>query len=134
MADLVYRISPSLTNDDLNGLFDAVWQDHTWRDYRPVLDRSLVFVCAYLENRLIGFVNLAWDGGEHAFILDTTVHPEFQRRGIGRELVRRTVAQAEERGLKWVHVDYEPHLRGFYDLCGFRNTAAGLIRLGRERE
>lgn len=131
MTDLVYSVSPPLTNDELNELLDAVWPDHTWRDFRPVLDRSLAFVCARRESRLIGFVNLAWDGGEHAFILDTAVHPEFRRRGVGRELVRRAVAEAEGRGLKWVHVDFEPHLRGFYERCGFRDTAAGLIRLGR---
>ena len=129
MADLVYLVSPRLTNEELNALHDATWEDHARRDFRPVLSRSLAFVCAYHEGRLVGFVNLAWDGGEHAFILDTLVHPEFRRRGIGRELVTRAVAEAGERGLKWVHVDFEPHLQKFYEQCGFRNTAAGLIRL-----
>ncbi|OLE51983.1 MAG: GNAT family N-acetyltransferase [Acidobacteria bacterium 13_1_20CM_3_53_8] len=129
MAHLVYRVSPPLTNDDLNALMTAAWDDHTWQDFQPVLSRSLAFVCAYHEEQLVGFVNLAWDGGEHSFILDTLVHPEFRRRGIGRELVRRAVAEAESRALKWVHVDFEPHLQKFYDECGFRNTAAGLIRL-----
>ena len=133
MADLVYLVSPPLTNDELNALNESAWPDHTWRDFQPVLSRSLAFVCAYHESRLIGFVNLAWDGGEHAFILDTTVHPEFQRRGAGRELVRRVVAEAEGARIKWVHVDFEPRLRGFYELCGFRNTAAGLMRLGEGR-
>ncbi|MCA1567593.1 MAG: GNAT family N-acetyltransferase [Acidobacteria bacterium] len=133
MADVVYHVSPPLASDELNALLDAAWRDHRWRDFRPVLERSLAFVCAYLENRLIGFVNLAWDGGEHSFILDTTVHPEFRRNGICRELVGRAVAEAEARGVRWVHVDFEPHLRGFYELCGFEGTAAGLMRLGRGR-
>lgn len=129
VAALVYLISPPLTNDELNALNDASRPDHTWQDYGPVLSRSLAYVCAYHQGRLIGFVNLAWDGGEHAFILDTLVHPGFRRRGVGRELVRRAVAEAGERGLKWVHVDFEPHLQNFYEQCGFRHTAAGLIRL-----
>lgn len=131
MAGLVYLISPPLTNDELNALNASAWPDHTWRDYQPVLSRSLAYICTYSEDRLIGFVNLAWDGGEHAFLLDTLVRPEFRRRGVGRELVMRAVAEAGERGLKWVHVDFEPHLRGFYEQCGFRDTAAGLIRLRR---
>jgi ribosomal protein S18 acetylase RimI-like enzyme len=126
---LAYRLSPSLTNDELNALFSVAWQDNGWRDFKPVLNRSLAFVCAYHQERLIGFVNLAWDGGFHAFILDTTVHPEFQRRGIGQELVRRAAAEAESRGVEWLHVDFEPHLQDFYDSCGFTNTAAGLLRL-----
>lgn len=129
MAGLIYRVSPPLTNDELNALMSAAWQDQEWRDFQPVLNQSLAYVCSYHDDRLIGFVNLAWDGGEHAFILDTLVHPEYRRRGIGRELVVRAVGEAEARGLKWAHVDFEPHLRSFYEQCGFRDTAAGLIRL-----
>ena len=36
---------------------------------------------------------------------------------------------ARERGAAWMHVDYEPHLDGFYKACGFRSTQAGLVRL-----
>lgn len=127
---LAYRLSPSLTNDELNELFNVAWQDDDWRDFEPVLNRSLAYVCAYHQERLIGFVNLAWDGGFHAFILDTTVHPEFRRRGIGQELVRRAAAEAERSEVEWLHVDFEPHLQDFYESCGFTNTAAGLLRLG----
>lgn len=129
-ADVIYRVSPSLTNDELNALFADAWQGHTWRDFEPVLKRSLAFICAYQKERLIGFVNLAWDGGYHAFILDTTVHAEFRRRGVGLELVRRAAIEAEGRGAEWLHVDFEPHLQSFYEQCGFRHTAAGLIKLG----
>ena len=37
--------------------------------------------------------------------------------------------EAAARGASWVHVDYEPHLDGFYRGCGFTPAAAGLIRL-----
>jgi GNAT superfamily N-acetyltransferase len=79
----------------------------------------------------VGFVNLAWDGGIHAFLLDTTVHAAWQRRGIGRRLVGEAVAVAAARGMEWVHGDYEPHLDDFYRACGFQPTLAGLIRLPR---
>ena len=129
MSKVIYRVSPATINDDLNVLYEASWDDHSWYDFKPVLSRSLAFICAYCDNRLIGFVNLAWDGGKHSFILDTLVHPEFRLRRIGLELVKRAVAEAEKRGLEWVHVDCEPHLQKFYEQCGFRDTAAGLIHL-----
>ncbi|RYE78152.1 MAG: N-acetyltransferase, partial [Myxococcales bacterium] len=91
----------------------------------------LVHACAYSEDRLVGYVNVAWDGGVHAFLLDTTVDPDFQRRGIARELVRRVTVEARTRGADWLHVDYEPHLASFYQSCGFRPTVAGLIDLTR---
>jgi hypothetical protein len=78
-ADINYRVSPEVTNDGLNALFAVAWQGHTWRDFEPVLNRSLTFVCAYYGARLVGFVNLAWDGGYHAFILDTTILGSLHR-------------------------------------------------------
>jgi GNAT superfamily N-acetyltransferase len=125
-----YVASPSLTNDELNALFAAAWPDHQHRDFAPVLKRSLATICAYAKGTLIGFVNLAWDGGVHVFLLDTTVHPKWQRRGIGQALVCAAVEQARACGAHWLHVDYEPHLDGFYRQCGFRPTRAGLIHLG----
>jgi GNAT superfamily N-acetyltransferase len=124
-----YRVSPAVSNEDLNALFAASWLDHPWSDFLPILSRSLAYICAYAGDALVGFVNLAWDGSVHAFLLDTTVHPRWRRRGIGRQLVVRACAAASERGMHWLHVDYEPHLEGFYRRCGFRPTLAGLIRL-----
>lgn len=128
-TDLLYCTSPALGSDEVNDLFAAAWGHHERRDFAPVLRRSLVYVCAYRGSRLVGFVNVAWDGGAHAFLLDTTVHPGLQRRGIGRRLVVLAADRARERGVQWLHVDFEPHLRRFYRGCGFRPTEAGLLRL-----
>lgn len=133
-SPISYRISPVVANDALSVLFADAWPDHVWSDFGPVLSRSLAYICAYQQGRLIGFVNLAWDGGIHAFLLDTTVHPDVQRQGIGRELVTRAALVAHERGIAWLHVDYEPHLESFYRGCGFQHTAAGLIGLGQRQD
>lgn len=79
--------------------------------------------------QFVGFVNVAWDGGVHTFLLDTTVRPEAQRRGVGTRLVERAAQVAKARGVAWLHVDYEPHLEDFYKRCGFRMTRAGLLYL-----
>jgi len=124
-----YRLSPPLENAALNDLFRAAWSYHRERDFAAQLGHSLLYVGAFDGERLIGFVNLAWDGGKHAFLLDTTTHPDYQRRGIGAALVRVAIESAHTRGIEWVHVDYEPHLAAFYQRCGFRHTEAGLLYL-----
>jgi ribosomal protein S18 acetylase RimI-like enzyme len=79
---------------------------------------------------LVGFVQVAWDGGEHAFLLDTAVDPAARGQGVGAALVRTAAGEAKAAGCDWLHVDYEPHLDHFYrDRCGFRPTQAGLINL-----
>ncbi|HWO09345.1 MAG TPA: GNAT family N-acetyltransferase [Polyangiaceae bacterium] len=93
------------------------------------LDRSLCWVSAHVGERLVGFVNVAWDGGVHAFLLDTIVHPDCRRRGIGTALVRCATDEARALGAEWLHVDYDARHAAFYGRAGFRPTAAGLIDL-----
>jgi GNAT superfamily N-acetyltransferase len=125
-----YRVAAPVSNEDLNSLFRDSWPGpHQPRDFAPVLAQSPGYVCAYQDDRLVGFANVAWDGGCHAFLLDTTVRPDVRRRGIGRELVRRAERLAREAGCEWLHVDFEPELEEFYRACGFKITRAGLIRL-----
>ena len=126
-------VCPPLTDGQLNALFAASWPDHEPRAFGPVLERSLAYCAAFDGERLAGFVNVAWDGGAHAFLLDPTVHPDLRHRGLGSALVRAAAEAAAERGAQWLHVDYEPHLEGFYRALGFRHTQAGLIRLAPPR-
>ena len=91
---------------------------------------SLGWVCARFDGDLVGFVNVAWDGGVHAFVLDTVVAESHRRSGVGAELVAVAARGARAAGCEWLHVDFEDHLRAFYfDACGFQPTPAGLIAL-----
>ena len=117
-------------DDALNALRRAAWERVGDQAWGPVLARGLGWVCALDDEAgLVGFVNVAWDGGVHAFLLDTTVHPARQRHGLGRALVAEAAAMARERGCEWLHVDFEPELAAFYAACGFVPTPAGLIDL-----
>ena len=129
MPDLTYHLNPTVTHAALNTLFAAAWEAHAETDFTSILSRSLVYVGAFADAEMVGFVNVAWDGGVHAFLLDTTVHPAYQRRGIGVRLVQEAAAAAKAHGIHWLHVDYEPHLDTFYRQCGFQPTQAGLLRL-----
>jgi GNAT superfamily N-acetyltransferase len=103
-----------------------------WDRIRPY---SLGWVIARLPgDGLAGFVNVAWDGGDHAFLLDTKVARDHQRQGIATALVGHAVRHAQAAGCEWLHVDFEPHLAMFcLDACGFQSTPAGLIRLRQPR-
>ena len=108
--------------------FDHALSVDTWR--AQVLDHSLGWVCAREDTRLVGFVNVAWDGDVHAFVLDTLVTASVRRQGVGTSLVAVATDNARAAGCAWLHVDFEDHLRGFYfDSCGFTPTNAGLIAL-----
>jgi len=73
MIDYSWR--GSFTNAELNALhaegFDHKVLDDDW--VAQVSQHSLGWVCARDSEGLAGFVNVPWDGGVHAFVLDTLV-------------------------------------------------------------
>jgi len=113
-----YRTSPPVTQEDLRSI-----------GFPGTLGHGLGHICAFLGERIVGCVNVAWDGGAHAFLLDPTVHEEYRRKGIGTEMIRRARDLARFRGVEWLHVDFEPHLWEFYEGCGFRKSPAGVMKL-----
>lgn len=125
---VVYRWRESLPDrevDELHGT-DEHGRPFGWRRARPL---SLGWVTARRGAHLVGFANVAWDGYRHAFLLDVAVAPRERRGGIGTRLVHRATDETRRAGCAWLHVDYEPHLAAFYSGCGFRDSAAGVLRL-----
>lgn len=123
---VVYGTRAPVDEEELQRLFEAAWGRRKV-DFRPVLERAFTWVTAHARDELVGFVNVAWDGGVHFFLLDTTVHPGWQRRGIGTRLVRNALDACRGAG-EWIHVDFDPELTSFYQRAGFGPVAAAIAR------
>jgi hypothetical protein len=94
---------PPLRSEEVNDLFAVTLGLSRAAALGAILKRSLVYICAYLGSSLLGFVNVAWDGGTHAFLLNTTGHPDLLQRGIGRRLVLLAADEARECSIQWLH-------------------------------
>jgi GNAT superfamily N-acetyltransferase len=126
---LALRWRASVSDEELVALTRAHGGRATtgwWDQVRP---HSLGWVTARLpDGALVAFVNVAWDGGAHAFLLDTKTRPDYQHRGIATAVVKLAIRHVAHAGCEWLHVDFEDDLRAFYfDACGLRPTQAGLI-------
>ena len=122
-------------NSELNALhaeaFETrVYPNSEW-DWSKIVHRhSLGWVVARADGRLVGFVNVPWDGLVHAWIQDTMVAAASRHQGIATRLVEVARDRARDAGCEWLHVDFDEHLRSFYvDACRFTPVAAGLIAL-----
>ena len=131
-VEIITEWRGAFDNAELNVLHAECFEHRLFADdwWAQVNRYSLGWVCLRRWERLIGFVNVAWDGGVHAFVLDTMVTPDHQRQGLARTLIEEAVVRSRATGCEWLHVDFDPHLRPFYfDACGFTPTDAGLIAL-----
>ena len=131
-----YEWRGSFSNLEANELhaeaFDTrVFNEAEWNWNGLVQRHSLGWVVARDGDRLVGFVNVLWDGLVHAWIQDVMVAISARKQGVGTQLVVTARDEARLAGCEWLHVDFEDDdLRTFYfGACGFSPTHAGLINL-----
>lgn len=91
---ILYRDDHAIDLDQLTILFNAVgWERRTTdRDRLAQLVRGSIFVVSAWEgDRLVGFARAISDGATNAYVSTVAVLPEYQKQGIGREIIRRLI-------------------------------------------
>ena len=97
-------------------------------DLEIVFSNSKFKCFVYDGNSLIGAGRALADGKDCSYICDVAVHPEYQGRGLGRELVQNLVQLSQ--GHKKIILYASPGKEGFYAKLGFKkmNTAMAIFQ------
>ena len=126
---ITYTDSASdLRSDQLAGFFVGWPNPPSPERHLEILNRSSHVVLAINDdsNRVVGFINAISDGILSAYLPLLEVLPEFQKRGIGSELVRRMLTQLN--GLYMIDLVCDDKLRPYYEKLGMRTAFAMMIR------
>ncbi len=67
------------------------WQEIPARQTERGLKNSLFITCARDGEKAVGLLRVLGDGGYTAVIADVMVRPEYQGRGIGKQLVQNAI-------------------------------------------
>ena len=106
------------------GLAQRVWP----RDYDAALTTvaltRTINIGAWAGNQLVGSVRVLSDGYLFSTVPEVMVDPEFQRQGIGRELMHRALAVAPRGRLFF---GAQPGNERFFERCGFQRGPAGFV-------
>jgi len=121
-----YRNQKDLPCNELYQLFLAVGWATENRTTQEMFDNfnigfinSTFVFSAWVEERLVGCVRVLSDLHFRSIIYDLAVLPEFQNKGIGRELVQRCINACESS--EWlVQTDMA---KGFYEKIGFEENS-----------
>lgn len=118
----------SVREDMLHGFFVGWLRRPSARQHLALLRGSYRSVVAIddADDRVVGFVNMLSDGVLTAFIPWLEVLPEYQRRGIGGELMRRILDGTE----RFYSVDLvcDAALVSYYARFGMRSASSALLR------
>ena len=132
---LRYEFDATVSPADIADLRQAVGWNRMERDLSDPRLTTTLQLCAFDEKRLIGYAQVISNHVTDAYIQDVMVHPDYQRQGIGTQLMEKLLSRLEEDGIYMVNVIYgEDALRPFYERFGFYTMLCGQreMRPGRD--
>ena len=120
-------INMPLSNSEVPELRELVGWGRRDEDYRTLFKRCNFWAGVRDENKkLIAFGYVCGMGLEHGYMEDIIVHPEYQKQGIGFELVTKLLQESKRFGLGITTVTYEDNKTNFYKSCGFTPCSGGV--------
>lgn len=115
------------TNPPPKEQYYALFETTGWNnEYRATADElaravanSQFVVTVYDDQKLVGFGRVLTDGVLHAMIYEMIVHPEYQGRGIGTQILQRLLNWCNEAGIRDIQLFCAQGNRSFYEKNGF---------------
>lgn len=136
VGEVAYCVGSEISVDEMIELYRV----STLGERRPVEDRARMagmlrsanlVISAWLGNILVGIARSMTDFHYATYLSDLAVHEEYQRHGIGRELIRCTRELGGEKAS--VILLAAPAAEKYYPRVGFTNHAsAWILRPGEE--
>ena len=114
--------------DEIENLREAVGWDKSQGIYQEILNRHFTYYTVRnQDDLLIAYMSVLSDGITDAFLLDLAVHPEYQKRGLGKRIVEKAIADIKAAGIRCIQVTFNENLQPFYKKCGFHIIKGGII-------
>ena len=83
------------------------------------LRNSWFIYCAYFQGKLVGFGRILSDGFLHAVLFDVIVLPEFQKLGIGKEIMKKLIDECKKNNIRDIQLFCAKGKQAFYENLGF---------------
>lgn len=123
-----YKENYQIDKSDLEKLYSSVG----WAAYTKNLDvleqainHSLQVISAWDEDELVGLIRVIGDGFTIIYIQDILVHPSYQDKKIGTELMTKVLNSYPEVRQKALLTEDAPDVRHFYEKFGFTSYDKG---------
>lgn len=108
--------------DTILKLYSSVgWTNYTEKPemLKKAFENSLLSLGAYDNDKLVGVIRIVGDGASVVLIQDILVFPEYQRRGIGTQLLREVMDRYSSVYQMELMTDNTPKTVSFYQSVGF---------------
>ena len=123
-----------LTADEFVELWESVWTEPpTKKQTELALKNSIFRVSVFCENEIVGMARMIGDFGLCYYIKDVVVKPKFQRKGIGKLMIKELLKFINNNGVKGTDIFVElcamPDKIPFYEKFGCTSNEAQRLRI-----
>jgi ribosomal protein S18 acetylase RimI-like enzyme len=115
-----------ISSDKLEGFFVGWAKPLTKEQHYNHIANCAYFVLAMDDDKVIGFISALSDGIGCAFIPLIEVLPEYQKRGIGSELMRQMLEILKD--ISSIDLMCDENVQGFYEKFGMKKLSGMAIR------
>nr|YP_009393626.1 hypothetical protein [Caloglossa beccarii]ARW62188.1 hypothetical protein [Caloglossa beccarii] len=124
IINIYLNINNNINLYDLEKLCDSVgWVRRPIKKVKIAINNS--FLIAHLfyycnnQKKLIGFARATSDHSFNATIWDVVIHPNFQSKGLGKELMTQVIKYLRFYDISTITLFADPHVTKFYKHLGF---------------
>ena len=96
-------------------------------DYEKILEEYTFYLSARLNGRLVGFLPVVGSPRGDLLIHSMCVHPLFQKRGVGKRLMKEVLEVCRKLRPQGVNILFEENNRPFFERFGFRIMHGGYL-------
>ena len=122
---MTYKYNEKVTVRDLADLRESVGWNRMENEYGSPAMTSYFHIAVYENNKMVGYIDCVSNGVTDAYIQDLMVHPAYQGRGIGTELMNKMISHLKDKRIYMISVVYEEDLKPFYERFGFSSMLSG---------
>ena len=101
---MIYKINEPVKAEDISSLREAVGWNRMDKELSNPLMTSYCHIAVYEQDTMIGYIDSISNGVIDAYIQDLMVHPNYQGKGIGTELMNQIIAYMKEKRIYMVSV------------------------------
>ncbi|MBO0419398.1 GNAT family N-acetyltransferase [Vagococcus fluvialis] len=123
-----YKENYQIDKSDLEKLYSSVgWAAYTknLEVLEQAINHSLQVISAWYEDELVGLIRVIGDGFTIIYVQDILVHPDYQDKKIGTELMTKILNNYPEVRQKVLLTEDAPDVRHFYEKFGFTSCDKG---------
>ena len=128
MGDIQYTLEPPEDFLQLQTLYDSLgWNSLklTVHELERMCNQSWYAIYAFDEKKLVGMGRVISDGVVTGIICGVGVLPNYQSKGIGKEMLNRIIQHCEQNGVIPQLMCVE-NLESYYEFFGFKKFSIGM--------